>query len=1163
MHLKSIKLIGFKSFVDATTIEFTDSVNAVVGPNGCGKSNIIDAVRWVLGASSAQSLRTKHMASVIFAGSSSRAPYSQASVELIFDNSSKRIGGEYAGFAQLSIKRSINSDGVSTYSINGGVCRRRDIQDLFYGIGIVGSGSYAIIEQGTINRFTEARPEELREILEEAAGTSRYKERRRETLRRLESTSENLARVSDNLQQLEEQIDSLSAQSQQARAFRDLQARSSRLETEITFLRLQQLDEQIAHAGEQLQQARARLQDNRQQLDLSSAELSGAEVELDSQQRQYNQVNQQKLELTRAVAERRSELNLQRAQLEGFEGDSQRLQQARGDIESLLTQDQLQIEQHSSNISAWEPEHQRSQQELEQASAQLRSSAAELENAQDAWQEWQQQHNQLQSQAEIARNQLESLETRAQELQQRRGKLQAASAPVDASAEHQQQAQLATEQQQLQAQLVQLEQDNATTEHELQKLHQQVQSTQQELQQADSEERELNQALAAARALIQHLERKHPKLAEWLQARSIDPELSIDKSLRIAPGWERALETALGTFLQARLSSKLDSALQEPNAPPTPVALVDASATEPAPAGSLASQVLEGNYPAFLASIQTAEDSSAALARRSQLGHGQSIITRSGLWLGRNWALLSPQQDNSLIEQRRKYSEVAERLQQIQQRQTRLQQQLQDVQQQREQCLAHNKSYQQQRQELQLKLERSRHQAQRLQDQLDNQQRQRQLYAQELDSLEQQLQELTEQQSQQRQLWSQSLEQLEQSTLDDDHQQQLQSSREQHQRAQERERALQQQSNEHSLRLREAQVQINSLRSNVERAQQQLANNAAQRQQLLDKIGALQAQIPELEQSFQQSLQEQLTLEEGSNALSSELGARRDAVAQLGKKCNSLRVQEQKIIAAIASHEQQLQSLGGQQQELAEQHPELDRAGIAASIDCSTSSKARQRILQSLREQIEAMGAVNLLAEVQHGEAVAKHSETARQVEELRTAQQSLETAIDKIDSESRAALKQTLDTVNVNLKREFARVFSGGQAQLSAEPGDLLESGLVLFAQPAGKKITQISALSGGEKALTALALVFAIFALNPAPFCLLDEVDAPLDENNTNRFARLVQEFSRRSQFIIVTHNRISMEIADKLIGITMNEPGVSRSVSVNLADLSPGSAGVSPAV
>ena len=1152
MHLKSIKLIGFKSFVDATHIEFDNNINAVVGPNGCGKSNIIDAVRWVLGESSAQSMRTKQMASVIFAGSDKRAAYSKASVELVFDNSSKRIGGEYASFQELSIKRSINSEGVSTYGLNGSTCRRRDIQDLFYGVGIVGSGSYAIIEQGTINRFTEARPEELREILEEAAGTSRYKERRRETLRRLESTSENLERVSDNLQQLEAQIVSLSEQSQQARHFRDLQSRITRLEGEINFLRFEQLDQQIDQEQQQLEQAQQRLQANRQQFDIESAQLSTAEAALDSQQREYNQVNQQQVQLAREVAEKRSEVNSARTQLEAFSNDSEKLQQARGQVESLLTQDQLQIEQHQSDISARQPQQQSLEAELAQAVNNLAQASAELERAQDDWQSWQQQRSKLQSAAEIARNKLDSLAARGQELEQRRVKLAAASTSVDSSADTEQQAALQQELSQQQQQLEDLDQQRAAAERAQQELQQQVQSQKSTVRAGDEQERQLNQELAAARALIQHLERKQPELVRWMQAHGIDPDIGIDQDMLIASGWERALETALGVFLQARSSAQLPQILSEHKSPPAPIALLEASTSAPAPSGSLASCVLRGSYPAFLASIEIAEDVAEALAKRAQLRDGHSVITRSGLWLGSNWALLSPQADNSLIEQRRKYSEAEQRLQQVQEQNQQLKQQLRAIQQQHEQRAAETQQQRQQRQNLQLTHERSRHQLQRLQDKLSNQQRQRQAYATELHSVEQQIEQLAEQQSQQREHWSQSLEQLEHIAGGEQQQQNLNELRARYQQALERERELRQQDNQNKISIREAQVQLSSLQSNIQRSEQQLATNAAQSEQLQSQISTLTARIPELEERFQSAVQAQAALEESVRAINAELGANKDAVAQLGKTCNNLRLQEQKIISARTRHEQQQQNLIEQKQELQAQHPDIDLEAIGAQLDRSTSSKARQKILQSLREQLEALGAVNLLAEVQHSEAVTKQDEVAKQVAELNEARLSLESAIQKIDSESRSVLKQTLESVNANLKREFARIFAGGQAQLSAQPGDLLESGLILFAQPAGKKVTQISALSGGEKALTALALVFAIFELNPAPFCLLDEVDAPLDENNTNRFANLIREFSRHSQFILVTHNRISMEIADKLVGITMNEPGVSRNVSVNLSEL-----------
>ena len=1155
MHLKSIKLSGFKSFVDSTEIELLAGINAVVGPNGCGKSNIIDAVRWVLGASSAQGLRAEQMAGVIFAGSAKRPAYGQASVELIFDNSSMRLGGEYARYNQISVKRLIrrgDESSSSSYFLNGSSCRRRDIHDLFYGTGIVGAGSYAIIEQGTINRFIDARPEELRGILEEAAGTSRYKERRRETLRRLENSSDNLARVADTLVSLDEQMAELKIQSQQAREFRALQARIAQLATELNYTRWFEAEQQITRAQSELEQAQQRLDANRQQSSSLDAELTDAQSNLDDQQRQYNQVAQQKLELTRVSAERRAELDSLQQQLDTLADDTEQSQQTKAEIETLLTQDQLQLEQLHADTSAFEQQQQQQHADLQQADAALQLSTSELEQAQEQWQQWQRQHSQWQSASQIARNKLDDYQSRRDELQARHQQLTQPDTSFDLAANEQQQSQLRADLSQKQQELEQQQHAASATPAQLAQLTEQIAALQRCIEPMQEQERQLNSSIAGCQALIAHIEKQQPKLDKWFAAQGLDASASLDKQLHIAAGWEHAVEIALGAFLRARTRAQLDDSWAPP-APPAPAALVETSGSASASDGSLAACVLGGNYPQFLLSVQTAEDLPAALSRRHSLRPGESIITRAGVWLGSNWLLLNPKADNSLIEQRRQLQDYQSQLQQLQQQQQQLQQQLTELQQQHQLVQQQQQQQRQQQQQQQLASERLQHQLQRLQDQQSNYQQQQQQRQQQAAEVEQQLQQLADSEQRARSEWSDALQSLEQLGSGAESQSLLEDKRQLYNQALAEQQEGKEAHNQSQMRVREMQIQIAALEKNIDRAQQQLDSNALKAEQLQSKHSDIEARLPQLQDEFQQCLQQQLSIDQSAGELSSSLADQSDQLNQLRDTSNKLGLREQKIIAEIAKLEQQQQYLRQQKQQLIDEHPDTDWSAAADFADTTgLNINAKNKLLQQLRQQLETMGAVNLLADNQYSEANSKHELLQQQAQELTEAKESLESAIKKIDNDSRKALEQTLTAVNTSLKREFARIFSGGQAQLSAQPGDLLEAGLILFAQPPGKKITQISALSGGEKALTAIALIFAIFELNPAPFCILDEVDAPLDEQNTNRFAQLIAEFARRSQFVLVTHNRITMEQANKLIGITMSEPGVSRCVSVELEQL-----------
>ena len=1153
MYLKLLRLSGFKSFVDNVELELTPGVNAIVGPNGCGKSNVIDAVRWVLGESSARNLRIDQMAGAIFAGSAQRPAYSQASIELVFDNASGRLGGEYARYAEVSLRRRISRDGSSDYYLNNTLCRRRDIQDLLYGTGLVGQGSYAIIEQGTINRFIEARPEQLRAILEEAAGVSRYKERRRETLRRLEHSAENLLQVDDKLRELEARLADLSAQARQAQAFRELQTRVRQLEAESVYLRLAELDQQLAKCGQQAEATQARLEQRRQRGESLNAQLADAEVDLAHSQQLYARANQERLDLTRLVSDKNGELRLLREQLSSIAEARTQLERARAEIASLLTQDQLQHEQASADWARLQPELSSLEEQLQGLQAELSAASAGLERGQQAWQSWQAEHNRLQSASAIARNKVEGLEQRIAELHERRRALEQQPESFDrATAEHQleqlrqglassaeQEQQQSSEQQALAAQL--------------QQVAAQLQEQQQQLAAEDERERQLESACAAARAVLTHLEQKQPELEAWLREYGVDPDFSVDQELSIASGWELALETVLGVFLRARKGANLRALASA--SPPAPVALLDSQPQPQALPNSLAACVLSGDYPDFLHNVSVAEDIEAAWRLRDQLSPGASVVTRDGVWFGANWLLLSPraEQDQSLIEQRRRLQVSSEQLQELQQRRRQLRARRQELQEQHEQLQARQADQQRQSQQHQLAEQRQRHELERLQERIAAAAAESARRAAEASALHEQLQTRQNQHDEHKQSWSSALEQLEAQQLGRAAAEaELQQAREQHQRAQARERELGERFNQLRLQAREAQLQQNALAANVERAQQQLATNAERHEQLTARSETLAQQLPELEAELERLAAQQLQLQQQDSSLNLQLEQRQQQVAQLRAASNDARLAEQKSLSELEKVEQARASLSQQRQELGAQHADLDLDAIAARVATGMSPSARLQTLQKLRAQLEQFGDVNLLAENQHQQVAEQRQRLQQQAEELAEAKAILERAIAKIDSESRNALQSTLTAVNANLQKQFARIFTGGHATLSAQPGDLLDAGLLLFAQPPGKKIAQLTALSGGEKALTAMALIFAIFDLNPAPFCLLDEVDAPLDEHNTARFVDLIADFAQRSQFVVVTHNRITMEKADKLLGVTMNEPGVSRVVSVAFEDL-----------
>lgn len=1155
MRLTSIRLVGFKSFVDPVTVPFDGNMTAIVGPNGCGKSNIIDAVRWVMGESSAKTLRGESMADVIFNGSTGRKPISQASIELKFDNRDGGMGGVYAQYSEIAVKRLVTRDGQSNYFFNGQKCRRRDIADLFMGTGL-GPRSYAIIGQGMISRLIEARPDDLRATLEEAAGISKYKERRRETENRMRRTQENLERLDDIREELDKQLERLKRQAEAAKRYQELKQQEYRLKGELALVRGRALRNEQSHQESRVReleiavekdvfgvrQCETRLEQAREQHD----ELADV---LERHQQQFFETTTRIARLEQDQAHRRSreaqlasDIATARRDLDEqrrvSEGDQERLVAIEARLEDLL------------------PEHEALEEQLETLEQTLADATPALETAEQQWADAENHWRDASREADRSQDQLRDLEQRIARMQaenQRRRQQRGELADVTELRNEHAECQAQREEAEQRAEAFQTERD-----HWQQRYSDAKAAYQQATQARDQQRAELSQhqgELASLKALIDAALADHdPDLSDALAAHGLADAPRLGEAISVATGWERVISWLLAPWLNARLVST-NQLTALPNALATDWCLID-QAERPATSVQRLDSLVSGAgaLGEWLASIHFAETNEDAETLLGNLAPGESVVSREGVWRGRGWL---HQQANgegvdALLVTRRRFDELNARLTQDEDALALLDEQCevaseaievleQTREQQAEQERAHAASLQQlavKEQRLAQRLEHLESRATELDD--------------ELAQLQEDEAELTLTLEEQRARWHAAMEQLEAAA------EARETSAEQRSRQREQRDQLNQQ---HApMKARQQALALERERLNAERD-----SLRAQQSRSSDSEERLSLRIAELEESREMLVEpDELAAEELEELLHQReqqerrLNDTRQQAQALAEQLRNDELARQQHERNLEQSREQLQQRRMDVQALAlkaatqdEQLAELghDPDALAEHLPSDASETAWQERLENTTDKIRRLGAINLAAIEEYDQQAERRNYLEAQHAELTEALETLERAIKRIDQETRVRFRETFDQVNTGLQTLFPRVFGGGAAWLTLTGDDLLETGVAIMARPPGKKNSTIHLLSGGEKALTALSLVFAIFQLNPAPFCMLDEVDAPLDDANVGRYAKLVKEMSESVQFIYITHNKIAMEAAERLMGVTMQEPGVSRLVSVGI--------------
>ncbi|HEX5339357.1 MAG TPA: chromosome segregation protein SMC [Gammaproteobacteria bacterium] len=1157
MRLSKVKMSGFKSFVDPTTIQLPSNLVGIVGPNGCGKSNIIDAVRWVMGESSAKQLRGDSMADVIFNGSSARKPVSSASIELIFDNSDGVIGGQYAGYAEISVKREVVRDGTSNYFLNSARCRRRDIQDLFLGTGL-GPRSYAIIEQGTISRLVESKPEELRVFLEEAAGISKYKERRRETENRIHHARENIERLNDLREEVAKQLQHLQRQARAAERYKEFAEQQRTLKSQIGALHWRDLDAKLNGQDHVIRERDTAFEAAVAEQRRIESELETTRVRHDETHDAFNKVQGRYYELGANIARLEQGLQHAREMRSRQQTDLEQSRQQAGEMEGHIGRDRQQLQEIAAALTELEPGFVRQRETEQQSAAALQSADQAMQAWQTRWEEFNRESNEAGRSAELGRNEVEHLERqinqnlqRRERLEQERGQLSAEDLQTRIGTLDNDAGKGEQRRQQLQGELEQTLQSITTHRERDQKLAQ-------ELHRLRSQLEDHRGRLASLEALQQAaLGKSRERVTEWLRAQHLDGNKRLAELINVAPGWERAVETVLGWHLEAvqvddiaALSGRL-AGLDGGS-----LTFIEGQADSgTAPAGTLLSKVTSPvALSAFLGAVRTADNLDAALALRSRLGETESVITPDGIWMGRHWARVIREQDEraGVIEREQALKQIRQDIERIEtgvagftdeQRQTR--DGLKDLEARRDLLQGDVNRAHRDIADLNARLNSARSQLQQVTQRIDSLDAEKRELGTLIGSTEQELKAA-------RARIEQAVETLH--TLEQ-HREALQQERDSLRAAlgvsREQARIDREAAHEVALKLESRRSLKESTEQNMARMQAQLAQLESRSRELQQAIEQAAAPIRQQESQLGELLEQRTRMD-------AELAAARHAVENLTEQLRELeqtRLAKERAAEALRDEVQQLR-LGTQElrvrretivEQLVAEGYALEQVLEAMPEEAALESWTEK--LVEIEQKINRLGPINMAAIEDFAKDSEKKDYLDKQLADLTEALTTLENAIRKIDRETRTRFKETFDRVNAGLQASFPKLFGGGHAYLELTGEELLDAGVAIMARPPGKRNSTIHLLSGGEKALTAVALVFSIFELNPAPFCMLDEVDAPLDEANIGRFCDLVRGMSDRVQFVFITHNKGTMEMSNQLVGVTMHEPGVSRLVAVDV--------------
>jgi chromosome segregation protein len=1164
VQLKSIKLSGFKSFVDPTHFEMPGQLIGVVGPNGCGKSNIIDAVRWVLGESRASELRGESMQDVIFNGSGLRKPSGRASVELIFDNADGRAQGQWSAFTELAVKRVLTRDGNSSYYVNNQVVRRKDIQDIFLGTGM-GPRGYAIIGQGTINRILEAKPEELRVFLEEAAGVSKYKERRKETASRLEDTKENLVRVEDILRELDQQLTRLEKQATVAERHAELSTEMKSQQQLLWFVRQ-------TEAGKEQERHANGIRDTQVGLEEQTAKLRHAETELETMRTEQYALQDKVSQAQGDLYQTNADVSQVESQIRYVQEARQRLQQQSQDLQAQLQR--WTVQETDAAQAQRTAEH-----ELSLAAEKEQSLLADLGGLQDQMPGREEAYQVTTRALEDARENLASIDQRLaslgerlkaitaqlEELKGRDTRLEAELAGMrrpDAEA-----LQMAIDRHAMAQRKVdearqkagEAQQRVPATDEARNTAQQQIQVANQELAQTEAK----LTALTALQASVQ----AQGKIGPWLESKGLKESKRLWQELKVESGWEAALESVLRERLAAVTAKSIQETLTLANdAPPSRLAILLTEEIAPAhtnaPADfvplltrvqSAGSARVSSVLQEWLDNIYIANSLEDALHRREKLPAGGALVTQEGHLVSRVGVQLyaADSEQAGMLARAQEMEGLEKQLRAQRLIQSELQGEL-------DQCVANYQAAHQAAEQTRIAAEQAVQEVHGFEVERMQLTQAEEKYSQRAQQIQSELSELRQQIEQLTQTQEQSSEELAQSEeAKQGLQENLAVAQEKLELATQERDHLRESLRAAEMSAQEAAFATRSLQQRIADLQRDQSTARVQIMEIQDKQATSEQELAGLsDEEAQDKLQGLLLARSAREAALANARTEQDALLHQLREADEVRMQIERSLQPMRDKVVDLQlreqaaRLNYEQFATLLSDAEADLTALEASFSSDLKVGALQSEVNRLNTEIQSLGPVNMAALDELASSRERKQFLDAQSADLNEAMQTLTDAIAKIDAETRDLLQGTFDQVNAHFGKLFPELFGGGHAELVMTGEEILDAGVQVMAQPPGKKNSSIYLLSGGEKALTAIALVFSLFLLNPAPFCLLDEVDAPLDDANTLRYAQLVAKMSDKTQFLFISHNKITMEIAHQLIGVTMQEQGVSRIVAVDIS-------------
>ena len=1139
MRLSSLKLSGFKSFADSTTLYFKANRTAVVGPNGCGKSNVIDAIRWVMGESSARQLRGGSMQDVIFTGTAKRKPVGVASVELRFDNTYGKLGGAYNAYNELAVRRQVTRDGKSDYYLNGTKCRRRDITDIFLGTGL-GPRSYAVIEQGMINRLIDAKPDEMRIFIEEAAGVSRYQARRRETLLHLDHTTQNLSRLDDIAAELKSQLKTLKRQSESALQYKELETQIRTIKVEVLSFQCEQSSRlqqeytvQMTALGDTFKLVRSELNTLEHDLTATSELFQRLIQQSTPLQQEWQQAEKKRSELKMTVEQKQSLLQQNSSSITQLQQQKlqtkERLQLLELQIESLQVQQDQQTEQLQQQESQ---SHQYTQSSTE-LKAQKQHAEQQFEGVKTQVEKMQQQKMQMLAQSEQLAKNIMRIEQQKQSLQQQTAQLQ-------------QQDQLEN--------IEQLEFEKSELSQQIEQLEQDILIQQQELKHAQTHYAQQKNDVSNLQSVIQVLQAEQKNLTQLLvknSPKALNNVVQLAQILKLK-GQAKVHANLIEKFLAEWLGANVvdaDHGIIENIPRQLQINSLQQDTIQLADLPCLASWI-ESPQHSLWQQVAVAENLNHALSLQTQLRQGQSILTLDGYQVAADWVVglffdETSQAGQGSLSHRIRLDEIEKilsvQLAQLKSIEKQLPEVIQQIQILQQNIQDQQENLKQQHKALQMidvamakaqsTLQAFSMQQQQLQSQLQQLDEQLEEDAMQKDDLEIDLHVLNLKLEQLLPNYKNLQFQLEQFS------EQLEQNQQTEQHAQQNVELLRRQSTQTQQQMALLEKDISFLKMQY----QQIMLQIEQAKKLIDPV---QLELPILETQFHQQAEMTEKLQKTWSEWQVELNNLQEKQQQLTEQRHQHQQQDEKLRGPLEEKRLAWQVAKSDFQHYSEQLTALNSEMICGlNIDVIS----HQNQLEKAQQQFDKLGPVNLAASEEYEEISTRFTQLSHQMQDLEKTVDQLKNAMKSIDQETRKLFMNTFDQVNLELQDLFPKVFDGGEASLSLE--DDWQSGVKLMARPPGKRNSTLALLSGGEKALTALALVFAIFRLNPAPFCVLDEVDAPLDDANVGRFCNLVKELSEHVQFIYITHNKVAMTMATDLLGVTMPEAGTSKLVTVDL--------------